>query len=84
MSSLAFLLAAFRYGWPAWLKITGVAVATVFVGGTIWTLTAAGLRGEQDAWLGLGQRVQLLAFCGWLIFVALSVIHVTPERDGST
>lgn len=84
VSSLAFLLAAFRYGWPAWLKVTGVAVAIVFIGGTVWTLTAAGLRGEQDAWLGLGQRVQLLAFCGWLIFVALSVIHVTPEKDGST
>ncbi len=84
VSCLAFLLAAFRYRWPTWLKITGVAVATVFVGGTVWTLTAAGLRGQQDAWLGLGQRVQLLAFCGWLIFVALSVIHVTPERDGST
>ncbi|PBC55514.1 DUF998 domain-containing protein [Rhodococcus sp. ACPA1] len=84
VSSLAFLLAAFRCQWPTWLKITGVAVATVFVGGTVWTLTAAGLRGEQDAWLGLGQRVQLLAFCGWLTFVALSVIHVTPERAGST
>ncbi|MFC0446562.1 DUF998 domain-containing protein [Rhodococcus jostii] len=84
VSTLAFLLAAFRYGWPTWLKLTGVAVAVVFIGGTVWTLTAAGLRGQQDAWLGLGQRVQLLAFCGWLIFVALTVIHVTPKTIGST
>ncbi|MFC9557576.1 DUF998 domain-containing protein [Rhodococcus sp. NPDC056960] len=84
VSTLAFLLAAFRYGWPTWLKLTGVVVAFVFIGGTVWTLTAAGLRGQQDAWLGLGQRVQLAAFSGWLIFVALTVIHVTPESDGST
>ncbi|MEU2003663.1 DUF998 domain-containing protein [Rhodococcus sp. NPDC019627] len=84
VSALAFALAACLYGWPRWLTLTGAAVSAVVVVGTAWTLAAAAIRGEHDLWLGLGQRVQLLAFSGWLIFVSLSVLHVTGENDGST
>lgn len=88
ISLVAFARAAYRYGWPSWLRRLGTVVVAVFILGTVWTIIAGALAGLVPVWPGLAQRVQLAAMSGWLVFVALSVPEITRDGggipDGST
>lgn len=73
VSVLAFLVAAYRYGWPRWLRWSVVGIVATYVVGTVWTLWAVDADGRgDDFWLlGYAQRLQLLAVSGWIAYLAL-------------
>ncbi|MFD4295383.1 DUF998 domain-containing protein [Rhodococcus sp. NPDC058505] len=72
VSVFAFILAAYRYGWPGWLRWTGIAIVVGYVAGLAWTLWAVRADGHGDeVWLlGYAQRLQLLAVSGWIAYAA--------------
>ncbi|MFC4606189.1 DUF998 domain-containing protein [Rhodococcus kronopolitis] len=84
VSVFAFIVAAFRYGWPNWTRWTGIAVVLTYVVGNAWTLFAIDMDGRGDeVWLlGYAQRLQLVAVTGWLGYLAL--IAAWERRRGST
>lgn len=73
VSVIAFIIAAYRYGWPRWLRATGIAIVVTYVVGTAWTLWAVNADGRGDEFwlLGYAQRLQLLAVSGWIGYAAL-------------
>ncbi|TQF74734.1 DUF998 domain-containing protein [Rhodococcus spelaei] len=84
VSVFAFIIAAFRYGWPRWTRWSGVAVVVVYMVGNAWTLFAIDMDGRGDeVWLlGYAQRLQLIAVTGWIVYLA--AIAARQWRQGST
>ncbi|SEM15026.1 DUF998 domain-containing protein [Rhodococcus maanshanensis] len=84
VSVFAFILAAYRYGWPRPLRWYGLGVVGLYTVGTVWTLFAVDMDGRGDeVWLlGYAQRLQLIAVTGWIVFAAL--IAAQEGRRGST
>lgn len=73
VSVFAFIIAAYRYRWPHWLRWVGVAVVVTYLIGNAWTVFAIDMDGRGDeVWLlGYAQRLQLVAVTGWIVYLAL-------------
>lgn len=71
-SLLAFAIADFREGAPLSISRTGLFMLAALVGTAIWTGVAI-LIDHTDVvgMVGVAQRAELVAFAGWLIYVAL-------------
>lgn len=77
VSVLAFILAAFRYRWPHWLRWVGVAIVLTYLVGNVWTVFAIDMDGRGDeVWLlGYAQRLQLVATTAWIVYAALCAAY---------
>ncbi len=77
VSVFAFILAAYRYGWPHRLRWTGIGIVVVYLIGNAWTLFAIDMDGRGDeVWLlGYAQRLQLVAVTGWIVYLALCTVY---------
>jgi hypothetical protein len=84
VSVFAFILAAYRYGWPRPLRWFGLGVVALYSVGTVWTLFAVDMDGRGDeVWLlGYAQRLQLISVTAWIVFAAL--LAAQEGRRGST
>ncbi|MGW5074342.1 DUF998 domain-containing protein [Rhodococcus sp. NPDC004095] len=73
VSVFAFIIAAYRYGWPHWLRWVGIAIVITYVVGNVWTVFAIDMDGRGDeVWLlGYAQRLQLVAVTSWIVYLAL-------------
>lgn len=73
VSMIAFLLAAYQFGWPLWLRATGSASVVTYIVCTAWTLWAVNTdeHGDESWFLGAAQRLQRLAVSGWIGHLAL-------------
>jgi hypothetical protein len=76
-SLLAFAIADFRENAPAPIRRAGLLTLVALVGTAIWTGVAI-LIDHTDVigMVGVAQRAELVAFAGWLIYVAVRTARV--------
>ncbi|MFF0817688.1 DUF998 domain-containing protein [Rhodococcus sp. NPDC003318] len=86
VSVFAFIIAAYRYRWPHWLRWVGIAIVLTYVVGNVWTVFAIDMDGRGDeVWLlGYAQRLQLVAVTGWIVYLALVAAWQRRTARGST
>lgn len=77
VSVFAFIVAAYRYRWPHWLRWVGIAIVVTYLIGNAWTLFAIDMDGRGDeVWLlGYAQRLQLVAVTGWIVYLGLCAAY---------
>ncbi|EOM74288.1 DUF998 domain-containing protein [Rhodococcus rhodnii] len=78
VSALALLVLVFVAAWPVWLRTFELIVVGAFLLGGGWMLVGTALLDPDRAWLGVGQRIQLTAVSGWLVFAACAVLVTLP------
>lgn len=87
IGGLAMLAKGFHDHWPARMLAAEGAVITGFLIGGGWQIAATAAAGNTDRWIGAGQRVQVAAIAGWVLYAAWAAprmrgaAHETTDRS---